>query len=85
MNSINISINEPTKALNNLKSNFILKRIISLMKINKSLNIMRYNKKLQKRLKININNYKEYSQLYSSIEIELKPTDNIYGAFINIR
>ena len=63
MNSINISINEPTKALNNLKSNFILKRIISLMKINKSLNIMRYNKKLQKRLNISINDYKECSKI----------------------
>ena len=27
--------------------------------------IIKYNKKLQKRLKIEINNYKEYSQLYS--------------------
>ena len=45
---------------------------------------MKYNKKLQKRLNININNYKEYSQLYSSIEIELKLSDNIYGEFINI-
>ena len=80
MNSINISINEPTKALNNLKSNFILKRIISLMKINKSLNIMRYNKKLQKRLNISINDYKECSK----IEIELKPSDEIFGKFINI-
>ena len=35
-----------------------------------------YNKKLQKRLNININDYKDYSQLYSPIEIELKIVDN---------
>ena len=45
---------------------------------------MKYNKKLQKRLNISINDYKEYSQLYSSIEIELKLVDNKYGKFINI-
>ena len=38
---------------------------------------------MQKRLKVNINDYKEYSQLYSSIEIELKLVDNKYGKFIN--
>ena len=45
---------------------------------------MKYNKKLQKKLNININNYKEYPQLYSSIEIELKLVDNKYDKFINI-
>ena len=34
------------------------------MKKNKSFEIMKYNKKLQKRLNININDYKDYSQLY---------------------
>ena len=54
------------------------------MKKNRSLDIMKPNKKLQKRLKLNINDYKEYSQLYSIIEIELKIIDNKYGKFINI-
>ena len=54
------------------------------MKRNKSLNIIKYNKKLQKRLNININDYKEYSELYSSIEIELKLSVDKYGKFINI-
>ena len=54
------------------------------MKKNKSLEIMKYNKKLQKRANLNINDYKEYFQLYSSIEIELKLVDNKYGTFINI-
>ena len=38
---------------------------------------MKYNKKLQKRLNININDYRE-------VEIELKLTDGKYGQFINI-
>ena len=47
------------------------------------MNIVRYNKKIQERLNLNINDYKEYSQLYSSIEIELKITDNKHLKFIN--
>ena len=31
-----------------------------------------------------VNDYKEYSQLYSSIEIELKITINKYNEFVNI-
>ena len=83
MNSRNISKNEQlkqSKNIENVKSSFILKKIIDFIKTNKSLEFMKYNKKLQKRLNININNYKEYSQ----IEIELKPADNRYGKFINI-
>ena len=83
----NISKNEQlkeSKNLENLKSDFFLIKIIDHIKKNKSLEFMKYNKKLQKRLNININNYKDYFQLYSSIEIELKPADNIYGKFINI-
>ena len=45
---------------------------------------MKYNKKLQKRLNLDINSYKEYSKILSSIEIELKFDDNKYGTFINI-
>ena len=41
---------------------------------------MQYNKKLQKRLNININDYRECSK----IEIELKLVDQEYDKFINI-
>ena len=93
MNSSNICKDKNIKQKNskvefdNLKSDYFLIKINDIIKKNKSLEICKYNKKLQKRLNININNYKEYSQLYSSIEIELKPTDNRYGKygkFINI-
>ena len=65
----------------NLKSFFIFKKIIEYMKKNKSLEIIRYNKKLQKRLNLNINDYKEY---YQPIKIELKIVEDKYGKFINI-
>ena len=58
-------------------------KIFDIMKKSKSLEIMKYNKKLQKRLNLSINNYKEYSELYSSIEIELI-SNNKEGEFINI-
>ena len=48
------------------------------MKKTKSLTIVKYNKKLQKRMNLNINSYKDYSQLYSLIEIELKFIDDKY-------
>ena len=86
MNSTNISKNEQlkeSKNINNLKSDYFLIKIIEFLKTKKSLEIMKYNKKLQKRTNISINNYKDYSQLYSSIEIELKIV-NRYGKFINI-
>jgi len=57
----------------NLKSNFIFKKILEYMKKGKSLEIIRYNKKLQKRLNLSINDYKEY---YQPIEIELKIEEN---------
>jgi hypothetical protein len=50
------------------------------MKTIKSLNIIKYNKKLQKRLNISINDYIECSK----IEIQLKPSHEIFGKFINI-
>ena len=48
------------------------------------LKIIKKNKKIQERLNISIDDYKECSELYSSIEIKLKPADNKYGEFINI-
>ena len=49
------------------------------------LKIIKYNMNIQKRLNININNYKNYSELYSSIELEIIPIQNKYGSFINIK
>ena len=70
---------EQTKLINlnnqirNTKSNLILKIVFSFIHKRKSLEIIKYNKSIQNRINININNYKEYSEKYSSIEIEIIP------------
>ena len=90
MNSEIISEEEKLKQIKskidfkNLKSDYFLIKLFDIMKKNKSLNIMKYNKNLKNRLNISIKDYKEYCQLYSSIEIELKLIDNKYSKFINI-
>ena len=71
----------------NLKSDYFLLKIFALMLKSKILKIMKYNRKMQKRSNLNISDYKEYSQLYSSIEIEIKLDDgehNENDKFINI-
>ena len=90
MNSEIISGNEKLKQiklkveLKDVKSDYFLIKLFDLIKANISLNVIKYNKNLQKRANISIKNYKDYSQLYSSVEIELKLIDNKCGKFINI-
>ena len=43
-----------------------------------------YNKRIQKRIDININHYKAYSEKYSSIELDIIPMKGECGKFINI-
>ena len=50
----------------------------------KSLEIIKNNKNIKERINISIKYYKEYSEIFSSIEIEIKPAKNKYGTFINI-
>ena len=74
MNSENIFTEQKIKPVKskidseNIKSNYILKKILNLIPKNKLLNILKYNKNLQKRLNLSINDYKDSSHLYSSIE-----------------
>ena len=67
-----------------IKSNHILSKIFNNIQKKKSLEIIKYNKKLQNRFKLSIEDYKEYSEIYSSIEIEITPVKSKYGRFINI-
>ena len=68
----------------NVRSNYILKKIFSNLLKNKFLDIIKYNKNIKSRINISIKDYKEYSEIYSSIEIEIKPANKKYGKFINI-
>ena len=92
MNSCNISNNKKEELkqmkskdkFENLKSNYFLQKIFDNLKRKKSLEIIKYNKNIKKRINLNINDYKEYSEIYSSIELEIIPVKNKYGKFINI-
>ena len=65
MNKINkISIFE------NIRSDYLLKKIFNNLKENKLLNIIKYNKYIQKRIKKDINSFRDYSKI--EIEVTLK-------------
>ena len=69
----------------NIKADYFLIKVFNNLEKRKALNIVKYNKNIKKRINININDYKEYSEKYSSIEIEIKPVNNKYNKFINMK
>ena len=68
--------------LENINSKYILSKIYDNMTKKKKLEILNYNKKIQNRLNLNVNDYKECCK----IEIEIIPVKGKckYGRFINI-
>ena len=78
-NNEKISINSNYN-ITEIKSKYILKKIFYNIKEYKYLKIIKYNKKLQNRLNISINDYKKLLQL----ELEIIPVKNKKGNFINI-
>ena len=68
----------------NLKGDYFLQKVFNNLQRKRSLEIVKYNKHIQKRINLNFNDYKEYSENYSVIEIEIKPVNNEYGKFIYI-
>ena len=65
----------------NIKSNYILLKILKNISKRKYLDIIRYNKAIKKRININVEDYEKCSL----IEIEIIPVKNKYGLFINIK
>ena len=72
-------INNPL--LENIKSKVILEKIFNSLHYKKKLNIIRYNKILQKKLRKDINDYIKED---SKIIIEIIPLENKCGKFINM-
>ena len=65
-----------------IRSKYILRKIFSNLKENKLLQIIKYNKNIQKRLNKHINDYIKYNQ----IEIEIFPINkDDKNYFINIQ
>ena len=71
--------------LKNVKSDYFIQKFFGYMPKRKSLETIRYNKNIQKRINININHYKAYSEEYSSIELDIMPMKGEYGKFIDIK
>ena len=69
--------------LTKINSKYILKIVFNNLIKKKWLDIIKYNKSIKNIIDINVNHYKEYSEKYSSIEIEIKPFNNQYGKYIN--
>ena len=90
MNFRNDNIKEKLKQIKskdkyeNIKSDYFIQKVFDNLQIRKKLEIIKYNKNIQKRIHINVNDYKEYSEIYSLIEIEIKPVYYNLGIFINI-
>ena len=59
-----------------IKNDYFLRLLFDNLEKKRLLNILKYNKNLKKRIDISINDYREYSEQYSSIEIEIKPVNN---------
>ena len=75
---------KPNPILENIKSRYILSKIYNNMPKKKKLEIVKYNKNVQNRLNLGVKDYKEYSETFTTIEIEIIPTKDDYGKFINI-
>ena len=73
------------QGLRNLKSDYFIQKIFEFMLERKSLETIRYNKSIQKRINIDINYYKAYSETKTSIELDIIPKKDDYGGFINIK
>ena len=71
---------KPNPIIDNIKSRYILSKIYDNMIIKKKLEIVKHNKKIQNRINLSVNDYKEYCE----IEIEIIPIKDKFGKFINI-
>ena len=73
------SLDKCKSLLQDIKSKYIITKIFDNLQKNKFLNIIKYNKKLQKIINIDKKDYEEYLK----IEIEIIPVKDKEGKFIN--
>ena len=73
----------PKNYIGNIKSKYIIGKVMDLLSEKKSLEIIKINRTLQKKLDMNITNYKNYFEKIRVVEIELTIKRTMYK-FINI-
>ena len=76
--------NKSKSVLINIQSYYFLQKLFGNIPQKRAFEIMKINKNIQNRLNININNYIEYCELYTPIEIELIPLQNNNMTFLLI-
>ena len=72
---------KPNPITEKIKSDYFLQKLYDNMPKKKKLEIVKYNKRIQNRINLSVNDYKEY---YEEIEIEIIHKKGEYGKFINI-
>ena len=75
---------KPNPIIENIKSRYILSKIYDNMTKKKKLEIVKYNKRIQNRINLSVKNYKDYSETFTPIEIEIIPKKGEYDKFINV-
>ena len=79
-----LNINRTKNMMIDIKSKYIITKIFHTIQTKKFLEIIKYNKAIQKKLDLKINDYIQYSGLYSFVEVEIIPIKNKNDNFINI-
>ena len=80
----NKTSNQMKDMFENIRADYFLQKLFGNLGRKKLLELIKYNKNIKRRINVGVNDYKEYSELYSSIEIEIIPKMNEYGQFIDI-
>ena len=70
----------------NIKNIYKIKQIFCYLDKRKALQIIRYNKKIQIKLNLELKDYKKFFEEYNKIIIEIIPKEELYGSYtiINI-
>ena len=80
----NTNIIKSNICLNNIKSDYFIQKIFNYFGKIKILEIIKPNKQIQKRLNLSFKDYKEYSETFTPIEIEIIPTKNYNFGYANL-
>ena len=70
--------------IDNLKSDYFLQKLYDNMPKKKKFEIVKYNRGIQNRLNLSVKDYKEYSETFTPIEIEIIRSKGKYGRFIKV-